>query len=94
MSFSIASLEEETDYIIHIQAISGAGFGAMARLEFITPKLMTAVALSQTRTALMKDQIAKAPVANTSVPNKTTGAHIFSSFSVLLLIFFSNCHWA
>ncbi|GAU90103.1 hypothetical protein RvY_02572 [Ramazzottius varieornatus] len=49
MSFSIASLEEETEYIVHIQAISAAGFGAMTRLEFVTPKLLHSVALSQTR---------------------------------------------
>ena len=49
MSFSVASLEEETEYIVHIQAISAAGFGAMTRLEFVTPKLLHSVALSQTR---------------------------------------------
>ncbi|OQV23755.1 hypothetical protein BV898_02488 [Hypsibius exemplaris] len=85
MSFSIANLEQETEYIIHIQAISSTGFGPWTRLEFVTPRLMNSVALSQTRNHSKQELLSS---ANSLFGNRFSSCHLMfpSVFALIRLL--------
>ncbi|XP_055348033.1 anosmin-1-like [Paramacrobiotus metropolitanus] len=81
MAFSIANLEEETEYIIYVQAVSAAGFGTMAKLDFVSPKIRHSLALSQT--SPQRDFTA---LTQTSVSRRLCSDLLPFSLSVMLLL--------